>query len=107
MGSFNEVCALSGLGINCGTPVKVLFLTRNPHVGSNQQFAQRGCYHYDQWFLRTPPIDGEYSDYGQAKIKESYLTKLIEKVFAEDIIVRPFGFNKYHARNVPPEPNIN
>lgn len=111
MGSFNETCALSCLPITCGDPVKLLFLTRNPYATTcderfAQRFAQRGCYHNDQWFVRTPPINGQYADYGKCDFEESYTTKLIEKTFSIDVVELPFGYNEYHAPPVPANPNI-
>ena len=100
MGSFNETCALSNLNIGCGTPVRQVFLTQNPYVRSDQREAHRGCYHYDQWFVRTPPIKGTYNDYGDIEFKEGPLTELICRVFQKDAIERPFGFNQYHAGDV-------
>jgi hypothetical protein len=97
MGSFNEVCALSGFTITPGDPVRLLFLTQNPYVKCDEREAQRGCYHYDQWFVRTPPIKGEYADYGRCDFKEGELTKLISDLFDDDVVERPFGFNQYHA----------
>lgn len=96
MGSFNETCALSNLNIPYGTPVRLLFLTQNPYVVSDSHEAQRGCYHYDNWFCRTPPLKGKYDDYGRAKLQKSPLVKLIADVFSTDVIERPFGFNQYH-----------
>jgi hypothetical protein len=107
MGSFNETCALSNLHITYGVPVKVLFLTQNPYVVSDQHEAQRGVYHYDNWFCRTPPFNGKYDDYGNAKFKESPLTKLIADVFDTDVVERPFGHNRYHAPPVIKGKGIN
>lgn len=100
MGSFNEICALSGLPISYGDDVRLLFLTRNPYYECDEHESQRGCYHYDQWFLRTPPIRGKYDDYGQCDFEMSAVTRLIEAVFQTDILERPFGFNQYHACDV-------
>lgn len=97
MGSFNETCALSNLNISYGTPVKLLFLTQNPYVDSDQHEAKRGVYHYDNWFLRTPPIDGKYEDYGSCEFEESAIVNLIVDLFKQDVIDRPFGYNRYHA----------
>lgn len=107
MGSFNETCALSGLAIKPGDPVKIMFLTRNPYAGrSDQKYAHRGCYHNDHWFLRTPPISGVYNDYGGAQFEESCLTRLIEDLFSKDVAEQPFGFNRYHAHPTPKKPTI-
>jgi hypothetical protein len=107
MGSFNETCALSCLPITYGDPVKLLFLTRNPYSTTcDEHFAQRGCYHNDQWFVRTPPITGTYADYGKCDFEESYLTKLIEKTFSTDVVELPFGYNECHAPPVSSHSNI-
>lgn len=97
MGSFNETCALSNLNIPAGCPVRLLFLTQNPYIKSDQQEAQRGCYHYDNWFLRSPPLKGKYDDYGRAKLSRSPLIKLVADLFQKDVVERPFGFNQYHS----------
>jgi hypothetical protein len=100
MGSFNEVCAISHINIGYGDPVRLLFLTRNPYVESDEHEAQRGCYHHDNWFVRTPPIKGKYDDYGRCKFTEDTTTKLIVDCFQKDLVERPFGFNQYHAHAV-------
>lgn len=97
MGSFNEVCALSNLPIGYDDKVKFLFLTQNPYVASDQRVGHRGCYLYDQWFARTPPLSGKYDDYGRAEFKPSPLVDLIVKKFQDDVVVKPFGFNQCHA----------
>lgn len=106
MGSFNEICALSGLQIQPGTKVKCVFLTRNPYVDAGNKFAQRGCYHYDQWFLRTIPIDGVYDDYGRATFEDNYVVKLIEQQFAKDVVQTPWGCNQYHQHGTFENPSI-
>lgn len=90
MGSFNETCALSNLNIGCGDKVKLLFLTENPYD------KNRGCYHYDHWFVRTPPISGTYDDYGRCKFKPGPVSKLITQMFDKDAVERPYGHNPYH-----------
>ena len=94
MGSFNEVCALSGINIGVGTKVKQLFLTQNPYRDG------RGCYPTNQWFVRTPPISGVYDDYGQVAFNEGPITNLICEVFQDDVVEKPFGFNQYHDPDV-------
>jgi len=100
MGSFNETCALSNLNIGCGTPVRLMFLTQNPYVIADQHETHRGCYHYDHWFARTPPIKGKYADYGDCAFKEGPITDLITECFQMDVIERPFGFNQCHSPDV-------
>ena len=102
MGSFNETCALSNLDIPYGTKVRLLFLTQNPYVNSDGHEAHRGCYHYDNWFVRTPPLKGVYADYGRAELEDSPLQQLIADVFSKDIVERPYGSNQYHDHPVLP-----
>lgn len=96
MGSFNETCALSGLNIPYGTPVRLLLLTQNPYVVTASHEAKRGVYHYDNWFCRSPPLKGAYDDYGTTVLDKSPLVKLVTDVLSEDVVERPFGFNPYH-----------
>ena len=100
MGSFNETCALSGIVIDPGTPVKMLFLTKNPYTDSDQHFYHRGVCHKDHWYVRTPPFDAIYDDYGRSEFKENAITKLICDLFDRDVLELPFGFNQYHTPNV-------
>lgn len=97
MGSFNETCALSNLDITPGTKVRLLFLTQNPYVRADQREQRRGARHHDQWFVRTPPIKGEYDDYGRCKFTRTKIVELVEACFDKDAVERPYGFNKYHA----------
>lgn len=98
MGSFNETCALSNLNIPYGTKVRLLLLTQNPYVLSGQHEQHRGCYHYDQWFVRTPPIKGKYDDYGRCAFKEDGpIPVLVAKLLDKDAVERSFGFNQYHS----------
>ena len=100
MGSFNEICALSGLPISYNDEVRLLFLTRNPYIEADQHESQRGCYHYEQWFLRNPPIKGKYDDYGRCDFGDNAISRLVNDVFQGDVVERPFGFNRYHAGDV-------
>ncbi len=106
MGSFNETCALSGFNIAPGTPVKVVFLTQNPYVKSDEREAHRGCYIYDQWFARTPPISGVYNDYGHCAFEEDIISRVIEEMFRIDLVERPFGWNPCHAFSVKKSDDI-
>lgn len=102
MGSFNETCALSGLNIEPGTPVKLVFLTESPYRRSG-----RGCYINDHYGLRTPPIDGTYDDYGRCAFDENQpVVKLVVDKFREELVEQPFGFNQYHDPPTPTEPTI-
>ena len=90
MGSFNAICALSGLPILPGDPVKLLFLTSSPYRNNNC------CYNNDKMFVRTIPISGFYDDYGRIEYEKNHLTQLICDVFKQDIIYQPMGKNQYH-----------
>ncbi len=103
MGSFNFNCALSGISILPGDKVKFLFLSRNPY--DEGRFTS-GCYYYDHWSLRTPPIDGVYDDYGRAAFDKNYLTSLIEELFQKDICDKPFGYNQYHEHPISKQSDI-
>lgn len=94
MGSFNEVCAISGMPITVSTKVKILFLTENPY--SNDQIRSCGANH--RHFIRTPPIKGEYADYGryECAYESVYLETLIHKIFETDLVEMPCGSNQYH-----------
>ena len=89
MGSFNQVCALSGLPIQLGDRVKLLFLTQSPYLHGE-------CYSNDKFFLRTVPINAIYDDYGNVDYEENYLTTLICEVFRGDIVYKPMGENQCH-----------
>lgn len=104
MGSFNFNCALSGISILPGDKVKLLFLSRNPY---DEGRLTSGCYYYDHWSLRTPPIDGVYDDYGRAAFDTNYLTNLIEELFHKDVCEKPFGYNQYHEHPISKQSNIN
>lgn len=97
MGCFNENCALSDLPITYDTPVKLLFLTQNPYLFSDEKNQSRPLQVMDQWFVRTPPINGTYDDYGGIEFKKTELVTLIERVFENDIVEQPYGFNQYHS----------
>lgn len=90
MGSFNEICALSGLSIQYRTPVRLLFLGRNPYGD------KRGTTIHHQWFVRTPPVKGVHDGYGGCDFDEGPIPEVICKLFSEEVVERPFGFNDCH-----------
>lgn len=102
MGSFNETCALSGLTITPGDKVKLVFLSESPY-----RRTSRGCYINDHYVLRTPPISGEYADYGKCEFDESQpVVKLVVDKFREELVEQPFGFNQYHDPPTPADATI-
>ena len=89
MGSFNQICALSGLPIQPGDRVKLLFLTKSPYQDGE-------CYSNDKFFVRTFPIDAVYDDYGNVDFEENRLTDIICEIFRGDIVCKPMGENQCH-----------
>lgn len=63
MGSFDMTCAISGLPIGAGDPIRYMLLTQNPyHRGKTA--GESTCYQTDIWFPRTFPLRAKYNDYG-------------------------------------------
>ena len=66
MGSWIETCAISGLPINHGHEVGVIYLTQS----SRRPDLMRDCYSTDSWRPCTLPIWGKYDDYGRIAFHE-------------------------------------
>lgn len=63
MGSFDMTCAISGLPIGAGDPIRYMLLTQNPyHRGKTA--GTMTCYTTDIWFPRTFPLRAKHNDYG-------------------------------------------
>lgn len=107
MGSFNEICTLSGMTICPGDKVRLLFLVQNPATTHDQVIVHRGNHPSEQWFLRTPPIEGKYDDYGRCAFETSVVTNIVEELFQKQAIEKPFGFNQYHACDVTRSKGLN
>lgn len=90
MGCFSMNCSISGLGIDYGTPVRCLLLTRSPYGDDDPRKA---------WIIRTPPLRAKYNDYGSimevhpddARIAELWLRGL-----REDVVEKGLGDNSCH-----------
>lgn len=92
MGSFNFVCAVSGLPIVAGDNVKYLLLEQ-------MGIASRGwtCYIDDRWFPRIFPVSAQYNDYGSIEnIKNSLASDFSIHLLKNDIIEVDVGENEYH-----------
>lgn len=92
MGSFDMMCSISGLPIQCGDPIKVVFLTANPYGDVESMFAPHG--HYAP---RAPAIDAMYDDYGLPLFTGDVAVAL--KQFHADTVVQGWGDNS--VRDVP------
>lgn len=92
MGHFSITCAVSGLPISCGTPVKALLVSQNPYEES------RACYTNGRWVPRTHPIDASYNDYGSINyIKASEQEKqLWLEGLKIDLVEQGWGRNTIH-----------
>lgn len=101
MGSFNAVCAISGLPIAERQRVRFLALTQSRYSSP----AEHVCHVSGRWQVRTPPIRARYNDYGSIKdIDEplSLTARVFFESFAIDAIERGVGDNIYHDHAVRP-----
>lgn len=58
MGSFSMTCAVSGLTIEEGDPIRAFLLTENPYAGDGVHYI------HGLWASRTWPLRATYADYG-------------------------------------------
>lgn len=96
MGSFNETCVLSGLPVVPGDRVRLLLIAENPYAETDSREATRGVYPSDNWFCRTPPLAGEYADYGRTALDPVPAVDLVAALLSVDAVRRPRGDNPYH-----------
>lgn len=92
MGSFAFTCAVSGLPIEVGDPLRYVLLVENP-FDSNLV-----CYSTDMWYPRTWPLRAKYNDYGSI---ESYDEKSVSLAATMtclnlDMVERGIGDNSCH-----------
>jgi hypothetical protein len=91
MGSFSYGCAVSGLPIHAGDPVRFFLLTENPYDG------EESCYMHGHWFPRTFPIKARYNDYGSVEdYEEGPETRAWLDGLKLDLIERGWGDNSVH-----------
>ncbi len=84
MGSFNDTCALSGLVVTPKTPVRLLFLSRNPYGESGHRRPD----HHGLLFVRTPPLRGRYADSGMVDVEDSPVADLVAATFSDTVVAR-------------------
>lgn len=96
MGSFNVTCAISGLPITGGDPVKLLTLVEYPF--SDHGKGASSCYCYERFYPMTIPIDAEYYDYGDPqKIDDSSIAmKALLISYRKCVVSQPLGENTCH-----------
>ena len=92
MGSFASTCAVSGIPLEVGDPVRWYLLTENPYDDNLV------CYSHDMWFPRSWPVRAEYNDYGSIKAYDPECPSIVSIVEAlkEDMIERGMGNNSCH-----------
>lgn len=96
MGSFAMTCAVSGLPIEYGNPIRFSLLTENPYNSSLK------CSMHDSWFPRTWPIKATYNDYGSVEnytMGESWLEGL-------KVDLKPVGVGENQIHDVATSKNM-
>jgi len=92
MGSFNSQCAITGLPITGGTPIRFLLLTQNPF---NDEWVK--CHAHSLWVPRTFPLKAKYDDYGSAESLEAgYELGLWFEGLRRDLVECGTGDNTFH-----------
>lgn len=92
MGSFNSLCAISGLPITYGTPVRFLLLTQSPFLDDWVK-----CYQHSLWSPRTFPIKALYNDYGSVeKVEEGPTRDVWMEALGLDLVEVGVGDNTFH-----------
>lgn len=91
MGSFAFTCAVSGLPIEYGDPVRYLLLAENPYTDNIR------CYLHDLFWVRTFPLKGTYNDYGSVEnVEQEEFKRLWLDSFKYDLIEKGVGDNSCH-----------
>ncbi len=90
MGSFSYACAVSGLPIESGDPVRCMLLTRNRFHPDGENTSHIS----DIWFPRVLPIKAKYNDYGSIEGYKEDPTWL--ESFKYDLFEQGFGDNTCH-----------
>lgn len=92
MGSFSFTCAISGLPIAGGDPVRYALLTQNPYTDDNIR-----CYIHDLWFPRTWPLRAKYNEYGSVEdVEEGAVKNAWLECFKIDLKPTGIGNNSVH-----------
>jgi hypothetical protein len=92
MGSFASTCAVSGIPLEVGDPVRWYLLTENPYDDNLV------CYSHDMWFPRSWPVRATYNDYGSIEKYDLKCPSIVSIVEAlkHDMIERGMGDNSCH-----------
>ncbi len=92
MGSFAFTCAVSGLPIEAGDPLRYVLLVENPYDDNLV------CYSHDMWFPRTWPLRAKYNDYGSIDRYDEGSVSLASIVqgLKVDMVERGIGDNSCH-----------
>jgi hypothetical protein len=90
MGSFNQVCILSGIPITYRDPVRAILVTEHPRATLGT--AARG--YSSKYIPRTFPIRGTYNDYGSLEnVPDDVFKRLWVKGLQDDLIELSQGAN--------------
>ena len=93
MGSFNQVCMLSGLPITYRDPVRALLVTEHPQA----TLGTATCDYPSKYIPRTFPIRGTYDDYGRLEnVPDDVFKRLWVKGLQVDLIELLAGENRCH-----------
>lgn len=95
MCSFNATCIVSHLPIEAGEPVRYLAFTNNKY---DDEAEGHVCYVNGRWGIRTPPLRGEYDDYGSVENfdEKSLVTRVFFEAFNRDTVEVGIGDNSCH-----------
>lgn len=93
MGSFNQVCMLSGLPITYQDPVRAVLVTEHPRA----TLGTATCDYSSKYLPRTFPIRGTYDDYGRLEnVPDDIFKRLWVKGLQRELIELRVGENPCH-----------
>jgi hypothetical protein len=92
MGSFASTCAVSGIPLEVGDPVRWYSLTENPYDDNLV------CYSHDMWFPRSWPVRAKYNDYGSIEEYDASSPSVFATVecLKRDLVEVGMGDNSCH-----------
>lgn len=94
MGSFDFTCAVSGLPIGAGTPVRFCLLESSPYSSSGDHANGELS-----WYLRSLPIRAKYDDYGSIESIDPEDTPICQnwlEGLQVDMVEKGWGDNTCH-----------
>lgn len=93
MGSFDMTCAVSGLPIGCGDPVRYLLLCHGPY----HRPGKSAVYTTDEWHPLTPALETTYDDYGRiGDLAPTFMRRAWRAHLRKIVVSRPLGDNSCH-----------